>query len=125
MHAVSDDLVTGTSCPRTPFAPDGTSRMTGAIPSSSGMRGRGVVDAAGGAHSSGPLGGGAAPRSARRRDLKSWEVREPFWTPGLYFTHECPDLFRMGDWWYLVFSKFSEAPRDPLPDEPLAGRAPG
>jgi len=42
------------------------------------------------------------------RDLKKWEVREPFWTPGLYFTHECPDLFRMGDWWYLVYSTFTE-----------------
>lgn len=42
------------------------------------------------------------------KDLKSWEVREPFYAPGLFFTHECPDLFRMGDWWYLVFSEFSE-----------------
>jgi beta-fructofuranosidase len=42
------------------------------------------------------------------RDLKTWEVREPFWSPGLYFTHECPDLFRMGDWWYLVFSEFTD-----------------
>ena len=43
------------------------------------------------------------------RDLREWEVREPFWSPALYFTHECPDLFRMGAWWYLVFSEFSEA----------------
>ena len=35
-------------------------------------------------------------------------MRPPFWAPGLYFTHECPDLFRMGDWWYLVYSTFSE-----------------
>ena len=42
------------------------------------------------------------------RDLSKWEVREPFWSPGLYYTHECPDLFRMGDWWYLVFSEFTE-----------------
>ncbi len=42
------------------------------------------------------------------RDLSTWEVRDPFWTPGLYMTHECPDLFKMGDWWYLVFSEFSE-----------------
>ncbi len=42
-------------------------------------------------------------------DLKSWSVKEPFWSPGLYYTHECPDLFRMGDWWYLVFSEFSES----------------
>ena len=42
------------------------------------------------------------------RDLVHWTVRDPFWAPGLYFTHECPDLFKMGDWWYLVFSEFSE-----------------
>lgn len=43
------------------------------------------------------------------KDLTKWEVKPPFWSPGLYFTHECPDLFRMGDWWYLVFSEFSES----------------
>jgi beta-fructofuranosidase len=42
------------------------------------------------------------------RDLKKWEVREPFWSPSLYYTHECPDLFKIGDWWYLVYSTFSE-----------------
>ncbi|HET6486204.1 MAG TPA: glycoside hydrolase, partial [Spirochaetia bacterium] len=42
------------------------------------------------------------------RDLRRWEVREPLWSPGLYFTHECPDLFRMGDWWYLLYSTFTE-----------------
>ena len=42
------------------------------------------------------------------KDLTTWEVREPFWAPGLYRTHECSDLFRMGDWWYHVFSEFSE-----------------
>jgi beta-fructofuranosidase len=42
------------------------------------------------------------------KDLRKWEVREPFWAPGLYYTHECPDLFRMGDWWYLVYSTFTE-----------------
>jgi len=42
------------------------------------------------------------------RDLKTWQVRQPLYTPGLYYTHECPDLFRMGDWWYLLFSEFTE-----------------
>lgn len=42
-------------------------------------------------------------------DLRHWHVSEPLWTPALYYTHECPDLFRMGDWWYLIFSEFSEA----------------
>ncbi len=41
-------------------------------------------------------------------DLERWQVREPLWAPGLYYTHECPDLFAMGHWWYLVFSEFSE-----------------
>jgi beta-fructofuranosidase len=42
-------------------------------------------------------------------DLQHWEVRDPFWAPGLFFTHECPDLFRIGDWWYLLFSEFSKS----------------
>lgn len=42
------------------------------------------------------------------KDLKSWEVREPFWAPYLYTTHECPDLFKIGKWWYLVYSTFSD-----------------
>ena len=41
-------------------------------------------------------------------DLKTWTMREPFWAPDEYFTHECPDLFRLGDWWYLVYSTFTE-----------------
>jgi beta-fructofuranosidase len=43
------------------------------------------------------------------KDLKQWAVQDPLYTPDLYFTHECPDLFQMGDWWYLVFSEFSDA----------------
>jgi beta-fructofuranosidase len=42
------------------------------------------------------------------RDLKHWEVKDPLYAPALYYTHECPDLFRIGEWWYLVFSEFSE-----------------
>ncbi len=43
------------------------------------------------------------------KDLVHWEVREPFYAPGLYYTHECPDLFQMGGWWYLIFSEFTDA----------------
>lgn len=42
------------------------------------------------------------------KDLRQWEIREPFWNPKLYVTHECPDLFQIGEWWYLVYSTFSE-----------------
>ena len=41
-------------------------------------------------------------------DLVQWRTLDPFWSPDLYFTHECPDLFRIGDWWYLVYSTFTE-----------------
>jgi beta-fructofuranosidase len=45
------------------------------------------------------------------KDLVKWVVKEPFFAPDLYFTHECPDLFKMGDWWYLVFSEFTDQTR--------------
>ncbi len=41
-------------------------------------------------------------------DLWHWKVQKPFYSPGAYLTHECPDLFRWGGWWYLVYSTFSE-----------------
>jgi len=41
-------------------------------------------------------------------DLRDWTMQEPFWAPDEYFTHECPDLFRIGPWWYLVYSTFTE-----------------
>lgn len=41
------------------------------------------------------------------KDLHKWELREPFYMPELYYAHECPDLFKIGDWYYHVFSEFS------------------
>lgn len=43
------------------------------------------------------------------RDLVSWMPVEPFFDPRRYITHECPDVFQWGDWWYLVYSEFSES----------------
>ena len=46
---------------------------------------------------------------ATSTDLDHWELgKEPFYAPNAYFTHECPDLFKMGDWWYLLFSEFTD-----------------
>ncbi|MBN9128910.1 MAG: GH32 C-terminal domain-containing protein [Paenarthrobacter ureafaciens] len=42
-------------------------------------------------------------------DLVTWEYTDPFWDPRRYITHECPDVFQWGDWWYLVYSEFSES----------------
>lgn len=43
------------------------------------------------------------------QDLITWEPAAPFWDPRRYVTHECPEVFRIGDWWYLVYSEFSDA----------------
>jgi len=41
-------------------------------------------------------------------DLKDWEIREPLYAPGLHVgSHECADIFRWGDWWYLVYSNYT------------------
>ncbi|MBR1585590.1 MAG: glycoside hydrolase [Clostridia bacterium] len=41
-------------------------------------------------------------------DLHHWEYRPPFYTPGNHQSAlECPDLFRMGDWYYLIYSAAS------------------
>lgn len=46
---------------------------------------------------------------ASSTNLTDWVVEDKlFYYPENYFTHECPDLFRIGDWWYLVFSEFTD-----------------
>ena len=42
-------------------------------------------------------------------DLISWTPVEPLWDPRRYMTQECPDVFHRDDWWYLVYSEFSDA----------------
>ncbi len=42
-------------------------------------------------------------------DLKTWQARPPLYAPNLYLSAlECPDLFRMGNWWYLVYSTYTD-----------------
>jgi len=41
-------------------------------------------------------------------DLQNWEFQGDFWAPGLYSMHEMPDLFRIGDWWYLLTTEYSD-----------------
>lgn len=40
-------------------------------------------------------------------DLKNWTSKGPIYAPRLYDSHECPDMFRIGDWWYLIFSTYT------------------
>ncbi|HET7723706.1 MAG TPA: glycoside hydrolase family 32 protein, partial [Propionibacteriaceae bacterium] len=42
-------------------------------------------------------------------DLVTWRDAEPPWDPHRFITQECPDLFQWGDWWYLLYSEFSDA----------------
>ncbi|WEV45709.1 family 43 glycosylhydrolase [Streptococcaceae bacterium ESL0687] len=42
------------------------------------------------------------------KDLKDWKFGGDFWAPGLYTMFEMPELFKIGDWWYLVYSEYSD-----------------
>jgi len=44
----------------------------------------------------------------KSEDLEKWDINEPFWSPRLYYVLECSDLFKIGDWWYLLFSENNE-----------------
>lgn len=37
------------------------------------------------------------------KDGKKWKTKKDLWAPSHFFTHECPDLFKIGEWWYLVY----------------------
>lgn len=42
-------------------------------------------------------------------DLETWALEpEPLYEPGNTFCPECPEIFRLGTTWYLVYSRFSE-----------------
>ena len=43
------------------------------------------------------------------KDLTNWEFQGDWWNPGLYTMFEMPDLFKMGDWWYLITTEYSHA----------------
>jgi beta-fructofuranosidase len=42
-------------------------------------------------------------------DLVTWHPTTPLWDPHRFITQECPEVFQWGDWWYLVYSEFSDA----------------
>lgn len=44
----------------------------------------------------------------KSEDLINWSYEQPLYAPNMYITMECSDLFKIGDWWYLVFSTFSD-----------------
>ena len=44
-------------------------------------------------------------------DLKTWEHKGVFMPMMWDRFYECPDVFKMGDWWYLVYSEMHQAIR--------------
>ena len=41
-------------------------------------------------------------------DLLTWSVPKPIYIPWNTMCPECPEMFKLGSWWYLVYSHFSE-----------------
>jgi len=56
---------------------------------------------------SGELRGGCVAL-CKSEDLFNWSYEPPFYAPDMYITLECPEVFQMGKWWYLVYSTFSD-----------------
>lgn len=60
-------------------------------------------------HNDGPARRRGVIAQCTSEDLKQWKPAAPFWDPRRYIAHECPEVFQWGEWWYLVYSEFSEA----------------
>lgn len=42
-------------------------------------------------------------------DMRHWRYCRPLYAPTTHQSaHECPDLFRIGDWWYLTYSVYTD-----------------
>jgi beta-fructofuranosidase len=53
---------------------------------------------------------GDAAGYAGSADLLHWRLDEPLAASGHFFGYECPDLFRLKDRWYLLFSTYDHNP---------------
>lgn len=42
------------------------------------------------------------------KDLKSWKFHGDFWVSDRFTMIEMPDLFKIDEWWYLVYTEYSE-----------------
>lgn len=42
------------------------------------------------------------------KDCRKWTFRGDFWTPNIFTMHEMQDIFKIGDWWYLLISEYSD-----------------
>lgn len=40
-------------------------------------------------------------------NIADWEHYKKIYAPRMFETHECHDIFKMGDWWYMIFSNYT------------------
>jgi beta-fructofuranosidase len=40
-------------------------------------------------------------------DLRNWDFQGDFWAPNLFNMHEMPDIFNIGEYWYLLTTEYS------------------
>jgi beta-fructofuranosidase len=59
-------------------------------------------------HAAGPERRRGTIALATSDDLEKWSAPEPIYSPWNTMCPECPEMFKLGDWWYLVYSHFSE-----------------
>ena len=59
-------------------------------------------------HATGPERRRGTIALATSNDLEVWTAPQPFYSPWNTMCPECPEMFKLGDWWYLVYSHFSE-----------------
>jgi beta-fructofuranosidase len=112
MHAVSDDLIHWRKLPGTFFSPDGYEDHDWRDPFV-------FYEESDGRHHMLMAGRSAKGPKTRRGltahlvsdNLYDWTVLKPLWAPESYYTHECPDLFQIGEWRYHLFSEFTDACR--------------
>jgi len=102
MHATSPDRETWTKIPEdTFFSPDNYSKDDFRDPEVFWVEEEQCYWMLIGARDNG-LGGVVARYTST--DLKNWEFCGPFFAPIKQYMLECPDLFRIGDTWYLTYS---------------------
>lgn len=58
--------------------------------------------------STGPDRRGGIVARLESDDLATWRPVTPLWEPNRFITQECPEVFRWGKWWYLVYSEFTD-----------------
>lgn len=62
----------------------------------------------GACHAEGPERRRGTVALATSDDLEAWSPPQPIFSPWNTMCPECPEMFKLGDWWYLVYSHFSE-----------------